>query len=47
MYKQIHHEVHKSTAALRLLNIQNLAHLSGLKAIQFAVVVYDRGAIYL
>jgi hypothetical protein len=56
MYKKIHHEVHKSTAALRLsklgsleLNIakKNLANLNGLKAIQFALVFYDQGAIYL
>jgi hypothetical protein len=26
---------------------KNLAHLNGLKAIQFAVVFYDQGAIYL
>jgi hypothetical protein len=58
MYKLIYHEVHKSTAALRLLNFQNLAHLNlivlknlahlnGLNTIQFAVVFYDQGAIYL
>jgi hypothetical protein len=27
--------------------LKNLAHLNGLKAIQFAVVFYDQGAIYL
>jgi hypothetical protein len=58
MYKKIHHEVDKSTAALPLLHIQNLAHLNltvlkslahlnGLNAIQLAVVFYDQGAIYL
>jgi hypothetical protein len=56
MYK--YHEVHKSTAALQLLKIQNLAHLNltvlknlahlnGLNPIQFAVLFYDQGAIYL
>jgi hypothetical protein len=27
--------------------LKNLAHLNGLKAIQFAVVFYEQGAIYL
>jgi hypothetical protein len=27
--------------------LKNLAHLKGLKAIQFAVLFYDQGAIYL
>jgi hypothetical protein len=32
---------------LNLTVLKNLAHLNGLKAIQFAVVFYDQGAIYL
>jgi hypothetical protein len=33
--------------SLELNSAKNLAHLNGLKAIQFAFVFYDQGAIYL
>jgi hypothetical protein len=37
----------QNLAHLNLTALKNLALLNGLKAIQFAVVFYDQGAIYL
>jgi hypothetical protein len=37
----------QNLAQLNLTVLKNSAHLNGLKAIQFAVVFHDQGAIYL
>jgi hypothetical protein len=37
----------ENLAHLNLAVLKNLVHLYGLKAILFAVVFYDQGAIYL